>query len=145
MSPHPAWRLLSIVGDQPTHRDESPLIGRSWELNSTIGLLDEATAGAGSVVTIVGPPGIGKSRLTREAAKYAAGVGIPVYTTHCESHTSDVPFLALARLLRSAMGVADLDDASARAHIPHCLGGSGLARAGDHGPGRVAAATRDRR
>ena len=55
------------------------------------------------VVGVVGPPGIGKSRLVREVAAMAADRGVEVFTAFCESHTSQVPFHAVARLLRAAI------------------------------------------
>ena len=75
------------------------------------GLLDRSIGGRGGVVAVVGPPGIGKSRLAREAAAMAAGRGVEVFWAFCESHASDIPFHAVARLLRAGSGVADLDDA----------------------------------
>jgi adenylate cyclase len=71
----------------------------------------------GCVVTVVGPPGIGKSRLVREAAAIAADRGVAVITTYCESHTRDIPFHAVARLLRAGMGLNDLDAIAARNHL----------------------------
>src|SRR5262249_42935269 len=59
-------------------------------------------------------PGIGKSRLVREAAAIAAGRGLPVYTAYCESHATDVPFHVIARFLRAAMEIDELDDDAAR-------------------------------
>ena len=61
---------------RPLRRTESALVGRSWELNTITAILDEAIGGAGCVVTVVGPPGIGKSRLIRESAAIAAGRGV---------------------------------------------------------------------
>ena len=49
---------------------------------------------------VVGPPGIGKSRLVRETAAIAAGRGVPVFTAYCESTPRDIPFHVVARLLR---------------------------------------------
>ena len=71
-----ARRLLAIGEDRPSRRTESALVGRTWELNTITAILDEAVGGAGCVVTVVGPPGIGKSRLIREAAAVAAGRGV---------------------------------------------------------------------
>ena len=62
-------------------RSDSTLVGRIWELNAVTALLEEAIGGAGCVVTVVGPPGIGKSRLVRETVASAAGRGVPVFTT----------------------------------------------------------------
>ena len=60
-------------------------------------------------MNVVGPPGIGKSRVAREAAALAAGRGVEVFWTFCESHARDIPFYAVTRLLRAGSGVADLD------------------------------------
>ena len=40
-----------------------------------------------------------------------------MFSAYCESHTSDVPFHAVARLLRAAIGVRDLDGPTARAQV----------------------------
>ena len=90
-----ARRLLDIGEHRPSGRTESALVGRSWELNTVTAILDEAIGGAGCVVTIVGPPGIGKSRLIRESAAIAAARGVEVFSTYCESHTRDIPFHAI--------------------------------------------------
>ena len=47
----------------------------------------------------------------------AACRGVEVFTTYCESHTTDVAFHAVARLLRAAVGVNGLDGAAARAQV----------------------------
>ena len=113
-----ARRLVSM-GDQ--HRSgthaESNLVGRRWELSAVEGLLDRAIDGHGAVVGVVGPPGIGKSRLVREVAGMASDRSVEVFTAFCESHTSQLPFHAVARLLRAAFGVGDLDAQAARDRV----------------------------
>jgi adenylate cyclase len=116
-SPVPARRLLAIGDHAPTRRGESTLVGRTWEIGTVTAILDEAIGGAGCVVNVMGPPGIGKSRLMRESAAIAAGRGVPVFTTFCESHARDIPFHVVARLLRAGLGVSDLDDPAARAGV----------------------------
>ena len=98
----------------PVRRAEASLVGRSWEMAALDALVDRAIAGRGGVVNVVGPPGIGKSRVAREAAAAAAGRGVEVFWTFCESHARDVPFHAVTRLLRAGSGVADLDGDAAR-------------------------------
>ena len=101
----------------PIERVESNLVGRRWEMFAVEGLLDRAIEGHGGVVGVVGPPGIGKSRLVREVSAMAAARGVEVFTAFCESHTSQVPFHAVARLLRAATGVEGLDAQAARARV----------------------------
>ena len=81
------------------------------------GLLDHATEGHGAVLGVAGPPGIGKSRLAREVAAMARQRGAEVFTAFCESHTSQVPFHAVARLLRAATGADALDEQTARDQV----------------------------
>ena len=86
-------------------------------MSAVEGLLDRAIDGHGAVVGVVGPPGIGKSRLVREVAAMAPSRGVEVFTAFCESHTSQVPFHAVARLLRAATGVEGLDGQAARDRV----------------------------
>jgi len=79
--------------------------------------LDRAIDGRGAVVGVVGSPGIGKSRLVREVAAMAGRRNVEVFTAFCESHTSQVPFHAVARLLRAATGVKGLDGQTARDRV----------------------------
>ena len=113
-----AQRLLSMSEERrPVGRAESKLVGRGWEMSTVEGLLDRALGGHGAVVEVVGEPGIGKSRLVREVAAMAAVRDVEVFSAFCESHTSQVPFHAVARLLRAATGVEGLDGQAARTRV----------------------------
>jgi adenylate cyclase len=114
--PIPAHRLITTTSEQ-RRRSDPRLVGRTWELNTIAGLLDEAIEGAGCVVGVLGPPGIGKSRIVREAAALAKNAGAEVFTTYCESHTSDIPFHAVTGLMRAGLGVDGLDGPAARAQL----------------------------
>src|SRR5271165_2894187 len=116
--PVPARRLLGLGdGHRAVGRAESNLVGRRWEMSAVEGLLERAIDGHGAVVGVVGSPGIGKSRLVREVAAMAAARGLEVFTAFCESHTSDVSFYVVARLLRAAFRVGDLDASAARRQV----------------------------
>ncbi len=86
-------------------------------MSAVEGLLDRAVDGHGAVVTVVGSPGIGKSRLVREVAALAAAHGVEVFTAFCESHATDIAFHVVARLLRAAFGVRGLDGPAARERV----------------------------
>ncbi|ORW96741.1 cyclase [Mycobacterium sp. IEC1808] len=111
-------QLLAISPpDGLVRRADASLVGRRWEMAALEAMGDRAIGGRGGVVTVVGPPGIGKSRVAREVAALAADRGVEVSWAFCESHARDVPFHAVTRLLRAAMGVSDLDGAAARARV----------------------------
>jgi class 3 adenylate cyclase len=113
--PLPARRLLGMGdGHRAVGRAESTLVGRRWEMSAVEGLLERAIDGDGAVVGVVGSPGIGKSRLVREIAAIAAVRSVDVFTAFCESHTCQVPFHVVARLLRAVIGVEGLDGQEAR-------------------------------
>ncbi|MCW2689563.1 MAG: adenylate/guanylate cyclase family protein [Mycobacterium sp.] len=117
-SPVPARRLLAI---QPRHalvgRAESSMVGRRAEMAAVEAIMERAIGGRGAVVEVVGPPGLGKSRVARQAGALAARRGVGVFWTFCESYASDIPFGVVTRLLRAASGIGDLDGPAARVRV----------------------------
>src|SRR5271163_463603 len=117
-APVPARRLLGMGEEhRAAWRAESNLVGRRWEMAAVEGLLERVVEGHGAVVSVMGSPGIGKSRVVREVAAMAAARGVEVFTAYCESHANEIPFHVVARLLRAATGVGDLDGPAARAQV----------------------------
>jgi class 3 adenylate cyclase len=111
-------RLLGMSEEpRDVGRTESNLVGRRWEMAAIESLLDRAIDGCGAVVGVVGSPGIGKSRLVREVTAMAAARGVDSFAAFGESHASDIPFYVVARLLRAAFGVGDLEAAAARTQV----------------------------
>ena len=86
-------------------------------MSAVEGLLERAVDGHGAVVSVVGSPGIGKSRLVREVTAMATARGVEVFSAYCESHATDVPFHVVSRLLRAATGVRGLDGPAARVRV----------------------------
>ena len=100
--PVPVRQLVAIgPRNGVVERAEGSLVGRRWEMAAVDAILDRAIGGRGGVVNVVGPPGIGKSRVAREAAALAAGRGVEVFWAFCESHASDIPFIVATQLLRA--------------------------------------------
>ncbi|WP_326950622.1 AAA family ATPase [Amycolatopsis sp. NBC_01307] len=77
------------------------LIGRDGELRELATAFDDALAGHGRAVVLVGESGIGKSRLAREVAARAAGRGARVLRGQGSSIGPLVPFRPLAEALLS--------------------------------------------
>jgi adenylate cyclase len=98
-------------------RVEPTFVGRQWEMGALAGVLQRSINGNGNVVGLVGPAGIGKSRVVRELTAQAEDAGTEVFGTYCESHTTDLPFHAAAGLLRSVTRLDFLDDAAARTQV----------------------------
>jgi class 3 adenylate cyclase len=74
--PVPARQLIAI---EPRHgllgRAESSLVGRGSEMAALDAVVDRTIDGRGAVVNVVGPPGIGKTRVAREAAAWRPVTG----------------------------------------------------------------------
>src|SRR5262249_41775885 len=116
--PVPVRRLLATATQHiGVGRQESVLVGRSGEIAAIESHLDDAIRGQGSVVGLLGPAGIGKSRIVREVPAMAAARGINVFSTFCESVASEIPFHVVVGLLRAVTGVTDLDAEEARAKV----------------------------
>lgn len=87
-------------------RSAARLVGRAGELAELERALDEAMAGYGQVVGVVGEAGVGKTRLCLELLRRCRARGATVAQAHCPSHAASVAFLPVLELLRSLFGLA---------------------------------------
>jgi class 3 adenylate cyclase len=112
--PVPAWRVRAVVPSAA--RNETPFVGRDREMQRLEEALADAIDARSSVlVTILAPPGVGKSRL---AAAFAAGVEAraTVLVGQTPSYGEGVTFAPLVELLSQAAGRSS-DDAEAVASV----------------------------
>ncbi|MCV7400940.1 AAA family ATPase [Mycobacterium fragae] len=115
--PVPARSLVALASRGRIGPHASTLVGRDWELAALTAMLDRSIKGQGCVAGVVGPPGIGKSRIVAETTAIAERRGVQVFSTYCESHTSEIAFHAVTRLLRAVLGTDGHDDDAARAQV----------------------------
>jgi class 3 adenylate cyclase len=101
--PIPARRLLGMAIGRRSNRAETTFVGRHAEMNTLSDLLDRSINAAGHVVSLVGPPGIGKSRIIGEITSQARRLDVEVFSSSCESHTTDVPFYVVDGLLAAML------------------------------------------
>ncbi|MDQ2910877.1 MAG: AAA family ATPase [Actinomycetota bacterium] len=104
--PVPAWRLVEVLTDVPvvSRQIAAPFVGRANELAELDqGLeraVDERTC---QLRTIVGPPGIGKSRLARELVK-RVGDRARLVVGRCLSYGEGITYWPLAEIVRQVAG-----------------------------------------
>jgi class 3 adenylate cyclase/tetratricopeptide (TPR) repeat protein len=82
---------------------ELPLVGRELETAVLQRGVNEAAEGRGSLVEIVGPPGVGKTRLLGELRADAATAGLRVMSTACDLYGATTPYAAARPLLLQAL------------------------------------------
>jgi DNA-binding SARP family transcriptional activator len=93
-------RLLGVSGTAARRVSATPFVGRSAELSRLRSALDTAVAEHRCVVaTVVGEPGIGKSRLVAELA-----ASTRMLTGRCVSYGDGATFLPLAEIVGQAVG-----------------------------------------
>jgi class 3 adenylate cyclase/tetratricopeptide (TPR) repeat protein len=90
-------------------RGFSRFVGREEETRMLESALEQAFAGHGQVIGIVGEPGVGKSRLCHEFSERRRAMGVPVYHLAGQAHAKSVPFLPLLQLLRAYFEIGERD------------------------------------
>jgi DNA-binding winged helix-turn-helix (wHTH) protein/predicted ATPase len=94
------------------HLHRRPLrrfVGRRQELATLYRHFQQAAAGHGQVVGIVGESGIGKSRLLDELRQRLAQQPVTYLEGRCLSYSQETPYRPILDMLRHACGLNDLD------------------------------------
>ncbi len=116
-APVPAWRALRVVaevgGRNRSEGLEAPFVGRDEEFR----LLKDVFHATGRdkrarLVSVVGPAGIGKSRLAWEFLKYIDGLAETVWWHDGRSpaYGDGISFWALGEMVRGRAGLLETDD-----------------------------------
>ena len=138
------WRLVrDAVGGEPVgdayrildidlwragvaRRLDSPLVGRAPELVLLEGAFERAaTTRTPQLITLVGPAGVGKSRLASELTGRASAQGAMVLRGRCLSYGEGITFWPVRELVRDAVGASDKEPAEAVATRLEALLGAG--------------------
>jgi class 3 adenylate cyclase/tetratricopeptide (TPR) repeat protein len=95
---------LSRPLDPRRQQSTDLLIGRDAEMGILKGAIEQLATGSGSVVEVVGEPGVGKSRLVDEAVGQAGDV--TVLRCDCERTGAGTPYRPVRRLLHQVLGTS---------------------------------------
>ena len=87
----------------------TPFVAREAELAAMNAAFEQAAAGQGQVVAVVGEPGVGKSRLVHEFLQAATARGADVLGTSAQSFDTEAAFLPVRNLLQSWFGIETSD------------------------------------
>ncbi len=103
-------------------------VGRQRELATLHALLQEVTGGRGQVVSIVGEPGMGKSRLLYEFRRSLRPQRVTYLAGACVSYGRTMPYLPVLDVLQGHCGIAEDDtDAAIIAKVHRSLQEVGMA------------------
>ena len=116
-APVAAWRALRVVAERGGRNRaeglEAPFVGRADEMR----LLKDLFHATGReqrarLVSVMGPAGIGKSRLAWEFSKYTDGLVETVYwhRGRCPAYGEGITFWALGEMVRARCGLVESDD-----------------------------------
>ncbi|MDQ2941701.1 MAG: AAA family ATPase [Chloroflexota bacterium] len=95
-----AWRLERELPEKPRLRGgEARLVGRGRERAMLESALEEAAAGRGLIVALVGEPGIGKTRLALETRQRAESNGFASIWTTSRSYAAAFPYHLVEQLV----------------------------------------------
>jgi class 3 adenylate cyclase/tetratricopeptide (TPR) repeat protein len=115
---HEIVALRTVVGHGRRVREGGPLVGREEELGRLAPLRERLAAGMGAVVSLVGEPGLGKTRLVREWHRSLEDVGQRPHPVRwvdagCLTTGRDLPYHLARECLRGLLEVADEPDPAA--------------------------------
>jgi len=115
--PVPAWRALRVVaevgGRNRSETLEAPFVGRDDELRLLKDLFHATSREKRArLVSVIGPAGIGKSRLAWEFSKYTDGLIDTMWWHQGRSpaYGEGITFWALGEMVRRRAGLVETDD-----------------------------------
>jgi class 3 adenylate cyclase/tetratricopeptide (TPR) repeat protein len=133
-APVPAWRAVRVVaqrgGRNRSESLEAPFVGRDEELRQLKDLFHATSReGRARLVSVIGPGGIGKTRLSWELLKYIDGLLDRVWwhAGRSPAYGDGITFWALGEMVRGRSGLAETDDepttrariaSTVREHVP---------------------------
>jgi tetratricopeptide (TPR) repeat protein len=103
-------------------RGLTPFVGRKSEIDIFRKLIEQVETGRGQILSMVGEPGMGKSRLVHELTRHQLPPGWLVLEGASVSYGKATPYFPLVELLRRYFAIADADGVeSIQARVGECI------------------------
>jgi len=111
--PVPVWLARALRADD-ADRDapaaDRDVVGREAETRLLVETWEGARRGRRpALVTILGPPGIGKSTLTRQLRRHAGAGGGAVHASRCLPYGEGITYWPITEILKSLAGILQSD------------------------------------
>jgi class 3 adenylate cyclase/tetratricopeptide (TPR) repeat protein len=108
--PVPVWEVVASRNGAAAAATEAPLVGREKELETALEFVKRTAAeGTRAVATLIGPPGIGKSRLLAELVERIR-FDRSVHVGRCLSYGEGITYWPIEQILKDAAGILHADD-----------------------------------
>jgi class 3 adenylate cyclase/tetratricopeptide (TPR) repeat protein len=108
--PVPVWEAVRVKDEPRRATRDAPLIGRKDELGRLVALWEWTQAERRpGLATVVGAPGIGKSRLLHELFATVRQTGA-VHRGRCLSYGEGITYWPVTEILKDAAGILQSDD-----------------------------------
>jgi class 3 adenylate cyclase len=121
-SPVPVHSVTGVRQEpEATLRDRfgrAGFVGRGMEYAGLLTAADTAARGTGGFVIVAGEPGVGKSRLTQEAAGALVEAGWTTVTAECNTILGTVPFALSRELVAKLLLLPAVQAAGAYGELP---------------------------
>ncbi len=109
--PVEAWLAVEPSFAPAEHpQEQASLVGRTRELDLLHSLWDRCLVERRPhLVTVIGPPGIGKSRLCREVSSFVSAEGGRILRGRCLPYEEQAGYQAFSRLVHDVSGILESD------------------------------------